>query len=604
MKQESTLARRVRHTVRRIDRAAGAAWQHLFCSLANLRRRLLQHRLPDYAVITLDHAVSERAPDAPWWVAYVPGLRLPLSLEYIGKALRRIAGDPDVKGVVFLMKGPELSLVQAQSLARLFERFRQWDSQFRPAGRAPKRIVVHLEQAGTPAYVAACAADVVSLAPLASWDILGLRAAPVYLKDTLARLGIQVDVVKIAPWKTAADRLTRAEMSEAEREQYNWLLDSLSEDIVSAIAAGRNLSPETVQGLIDRAPLIADEARAAGLVDAILYEDQLAEHLGEPGKPARLLPYASARRLLLRRPQPRADRAVGVLSLTGAIVVGESRRLPIPLPILGGRTLGSASAEQMIRNARRDPGLAAVVAYVDSGGGSALASDLIWRELALLNKEKPVVVYMGDVAASGGYYIAAPARRIVAQPATLTGSIGVVIAKAITAGALDKLEARREVVQRGQNAGLYGEDSPWSEAQRAQIESSVRHVYQEFKRRVAAGRNLDYDALDPICNGRVWTGKQALAHGLIDELGDFRTALELACAEADLPVDGSVRTRTISAPHTRLPAEPVDAAKALLGLEVAGGLQAAASALLQGDWQQLLGRDRLWLIADGLPRFD
>jgi len=602
MKQESAPAR----TLRRIAHAAGTAWQFIFCALANLRRRLLRRRLPDYAVITLDHAVSERAPDMPWWTAYIPGLKLPLSLEYIGEALRRIARDPDVKGVVFLMKGPELSLAQAQSLARLFDRFRQWDSQFRPDGRAPKRVVVHLEQAGTPAYVAACAADAVSLTPLASWDILGLRATPVYLKDTLARLGIQMDVVKIAPWKTAADRFTRAEMSEAEREQYNWLLDSLSEDIVGAIAAGRNLSPDTVQSLIDRAPLTADETLAAGLVDAIIYEDQLAEHLGETGKPVRLLPYASARGLLLHCPQSRPAQAVGVLSLTGAIIVGESRRLPIPLPILGGRTLGSASAVQQIRNARRDPGLAAVVAYVDSGGGSALASDLIWRELALLNQEKPVVVYMGDVAASGGYYIAAPARRIVAQPATLTGSIGVVVAKAVTAGALDKLQARREVVQRGQNAGLYGEDSPWSETQRAQIEGSVRHVYQEFKRRVAAGRNLDYDALDPICNGRVWTGKQALAHDLVDELGDFHTALELACTEANLPVDGSVRTRAISAPHTRLLAEPVDAAKALLGLDVdvAGELQAAAAALLQGDTQQLLGRERLWLFADGLPRFD
>ncbi len=280
--------------------------------------------------------------------------------------------------------------------------------------------------------------------------------------------------------------------------------------------------------------------------------------------------------------------------------MGESRRLPIPLPILGGRTLGSASAVQQIRNARRDPGLAAVVAYVDSGGGSALASDLIWRELELLNQEKPVVVYMGDVAASGGYYIAAPARRIVAQPATLTGSIGVVVAKAVTAGALDKLQARREVVQRGQNAGLYGEDSPWSETQRAQIEGSVRHVYQEFKRRVAAGRNLDYDALDPICNGRVWTGKQALAHDLVDELGDFHTALALACTEANLPVDGSVRTRAISAPHTRLLAEPVDAARALLGLDVAGELQAAAAALLQGD-NNFSAHERLWLFADGLP---
>ncbi len=350
MKQESAPAR----TLRRIAHAAGTAWQFVFCALANLRRRLLRRRLPDYAVITLDHAVSERAPDMPWWTAYIPGLRLPLSLEYIGEALRRIARDPDAKGVVFLMKGPELSLAQAQSLARLFDRFRQWDSQFRPVGRAPKRIVVHLEQAGTPAYVAACAADAVSLTPLASWDILGLRAAPVYLRDTLARLGIEMDVVKIAPWKTAADRFTRAEMSEAEREQYNWLLDSLSEDIVGAIASGRNLSPDTVQSLIDRAAHRGRNPRRRpgrrnhlrGPIGRTSWRD------GQTRPPPALCLCTRAAAALPAAPPAQA---VGVLNLTGAIVVGESRRLPIPLPILGGRTLGSASAVQQIRNARRTP---------------------------------------------------------------------------------------------------------------------------------------------------------------------------------------------------------------------------------------------------------
>ena len=276
----------------------------------------------------------------------------------------------------------------------------------------------------------------------------------------------------------------------------------------------------------------------------------------------------------------------------------------IPLPLFGTRTLGSATAGQQIRNARRDRNLGAIVVHVDSGGGSALASDLIWRELELLNQEKPVVVYMGDVAASGGYYIAAPAHKIVAQSATLTGSIGVIVAKPVTAGALEKLDARREVVQRGENADLYAEDNLWTESQRAQVEDSVQHIYREFKRRVAAGRKLEYDTLDPICHGRVWTGKQALQHGLVDALGDFQTALELACAQAGWPVDGPIRTHIVSAPRTSLPAQPADAAKALLGLEPDGPIQTAAAALWQGSWHKLFGRDRLWLIADGLPRFD
>ncbi len=215
MKQESTWTR----ATRALGRTLGQAWQATVCALANLRRRLLHSRIPDYVVIPLDHELSELTPDVPWWTAYIPALKLPLSLGYLSRALRRIAAEPDVQGVVFLMKGPSLSLAQAQSLAQIFDRFRQWDREQRPAGRAAKRIIVHLETVSTPIYTVACAADVISLAPLASWDILGLRAAPIYLKDTLARFGVEVDVVKIAPWKTAADRFIRTGMSEAERAQ-------------------------------------------------------------------------------------------------------------------------------------------------------------------------------------------------------------------------------------------------------------------------------------------------------------------------------------------------------------------------------------------------
>ena len=564
--------------LRWIGRTAGAAWQWLVCTVANARRRLFRGRLSDYAVIALDHGVSERVPTVPWWYAYLPGLKLPLSLEYIADALRRIAGDPDLSGVVFLMKGPGLSMAQAQSLARIFERFHRWDAESRRADATPKRVIVHLEQVDIPSYIIACAADGASMTPMASWDILGLRAAPVFLKDTLARFGIEFDVARIAPWKTAADQLTLSEMSEAGREQINWLLDSLSDDIVQAIAAGRGLEPGVVRDLIDRAPLTAEEAVAAGLVDRALYKDELGAYLRTEDNPAALKTYASVRGLLLRRPRRSAPRSIGVISLRGSITGGESRSFPIPLPILGEGTIGSTTVEQQIRNARRDEGLAAVVVYVDSGGGSAMASDLICRELDLLNREKPVIVYMGDVAASGGYYIATPASRIIAQSATLTGSIGVIVAKPVTAGALDKLDAHREVVQRGRNAGLYAEDSAWTPEQRAQVEASVRYYYETFKQRVADGRKLDADGLDAICNGRVWTGKQGLAHGLIDELGDFQTALDEACAAAQLPIDGSVRARNVSTPRNRILPEPASPADALLGETVTDQLRGLAAA--------------------------
>ncbi|MFN2201446.1 MAG: signal peptide peptidase SppA [Caldilineaceae bacterium] len=582
----------------------GLAWQWVVCTLLNGRRRLFRGRLADYAVIALDHSISERMPDVPWWYAYVPNLRLPLSLEYISDALRHIAEDPDIKGVVFFMKAPGLSLAQAQSLVLIFERFRQWDAQYRQPGAPPKRNLVHLEQVDIPSYIVACGADLITMTPMASWDVLGLRASSVFLKDTLARFGIKFDVVQIAPWKTAADQFSRSEMSPEGRDQVNWLLDSLYEDIVDTVADSRALKPEAVRELIDRSPLTAEEAMSAGLIDKALYKDEIGGYLETTEDPASLKTYASTRSLLLRRIKHHPPKSVGVLNLKGTITGGESRSYPLPVPILGEGTIGSISVEQQIRTARRDDNMAAVIVFVDSGGGSAMASDLICRELALLGLEKPVIVYMGDVAASGGYYIATPATKIVAQSATLTGSIGVIVAKPVTAGAADKIDANRESILRGRNADLYADENTWTDEQRTQVEANVRHYYAAFKQRVADGRGLEFESLDVICNGRVWTGRQALGHGLVDELGDFQHALDLACEASGLPSDGTVRVRNISEPRNRILPEPASPVDALGGDITWSQLRDTAAALLRGDWQHILGQEHYWYLADGLPSID
>ncbi len=584
-----------------VGRALSYSWQWLTCTIHNSIRWFLHSRLPDYAVIALDHSISERVPTVPWWYAYIPGLKLPLSLEYITNALRRIAEDPDIKGVVILMKDPGLSLAQGQSMARMCQRFHDWDAKFRQPGAQPKKVIIHLEEVNIPSYLAACGADVITMTPMASWDILGVRAAPVFLKDTLAKFGVEFDVMRIAPWKTAADQFACSEMSEANREQIEWLLESLYEQIMEATVYGRGLEVDKVRELIDRAPLTAAEAKEAGLIDVALYKDEIGTHLQSEDKPASLKTYASTRGLLLNRVRARPGKSVGILNLKGTITGKESRVFPLPIPILGEGTVGSITVEQQIRSARRDSNMAAVIVHVDSGGGSAMASDLICRELEMLSQEKPVVVYMGDVAASGGYYIAAPASKIIAQGASLTGSIGVIVAKPITAGAFDKLDAHREVIQRGDNVGLYAEDTRWTEEQRTQVEAQVRFYYDAFKRVVARGRGLEYESLDDICNGRVWTGRQALALGLVDEIGDFQLALEYACDLSGLPNDGTVRTRNISAPRTRNLPEPANPAKALSGEATLAQLRELAASLLQGDWQAVLGDEYVWYIADGLP---
>ena len=587
--------------LQKVWNALAQGWQWLACGLANLRRRWFRSRLPDYTVIVLNQPLTERPPARPWWYAFLPGMPPPLSLADLSDALWRIAADPDVKGAIILLKAPPLAVTQAQSLAMLFDRFRTWDRQFHGKATPRKRVVVHLEHITRALYVAACAADQVVVTPLTSWDVVGLYTAPTFWKQTLARAGVQMDVVKVAPWKTAFDRFSEAEMSPAYAEQTQWLYDSLYANLLESISRGRNLPVETVATLINEAPWTAEEALAANLVDAIAYEDELPALLGAGAKPARLKLYRETRGLLFRRPPQRSAQAVGVISLAGAIMPGQSRSFPVPLPLFGDEVLGHLTAQQQIRAARTDRRLAAVVVYVDSPGGSALASDLIWRELQLLNDEKPVVVYMGAIAGSGGYYIALPSRAIVAQPATLTGSIGVITAKPVLQEAYAKLQANRYAIQRGQNADLFREDRCWDERQRAKIEASVRHNYDQFKQRVAGGRNLPLDGLDAICSGKVWTGAQALAHGLVDALGDFHVAVERAAQLANLPGDVQARVIDLTPPKRRLLAEPAQMLKQTLGLRQTESWAELTRLLVAGDWQTLLQHEHHWWLSIDQP---
>ncbi len=595
------------HRLHQFRRTSGQGiaqlWQRLICALFNLRRRLQGKQRPDYLIFVLDQELAEREPDTPWWYGYIPGRKAPLTLETLTTALARIAGDPAIKGVIFLGKSPTLSLAQAQSLAMLFQRFRQWDQAYhQPAPGQGKRILFHLEQVTTPLYIAACAADQIYFTPLTTWEVLGLRTAPTFLKQSLAHLGIRMDVVRISPWKSAMDMFSEAAMTPEHEQQLSWLLDSWYADMVEAIREGRNLTHEAVQIAIDSAPWSAEQAQRLGLIDAIVYEDELPALLGTPDQPATLRANEKAHKFLLRRPRLYQTQQIGVISLRGSIMPGESQSRPFPIPLLGKETLGSATAQQQIRTARQTEHFAAVIVHVDSPGGSALASDLIWRELYLLNQEKPVVIYMGDVAASGGYYIAAPGRKIVAQRATLTGSIGVVTAKAVTQDAYTKIGANRQLIQRGANADLYDDLHTWAGGQRAKVEAGVLQVYDTFKARVAMGRNLPVATLDSIANGRVWTGTQALDHGLIDELGDFQRAVESACELANLPTDGTVRVHAISPGKEKLLAQPLAALSSALGLSPLQQAGQLATDMVNGERHSRLLHDHYWLIAQGLPK--
>ncbi|OGO52565.1 MAG: hypothetical protein A2148_08740 [Chloroflexi bacterium RBG_16_68_14] len=526
-------------------------------SIANVVRllrnalRLWGRRAPDYVLIELTGSLPERAPPArPLWQRLLPFGPPPLSIEELNSALDLIAQTPRVRGVIL-----RISLVEAvqaaafgAALARV-QNVRAAISRFRQRG---KRVVVYLSQLTLPDYLAASAADEVVVPESAYVLLLGLRMQEYFLKDALAAYGIEFEYEAMAEYKTAMDRYRRSSMSETHREMLDAILDSCFEDVVAAIADGRRLSPERVRELIDQGPLTAEEARDAGLIDALLYEDELAAHLAAGKGDARIEPWPAAQRRLRLPMRRRHPRIVGVVSLEGAIRTGPSRRYPIPLPPLpffAPVVAGSDTITQALRRAERDSRVAAVVFHVDSGGGDALASDLVWREVARLGRRKPVVAYMGNLAGSGGYYVLAAATQIVAQSATLTGSIGVLSGKPTFQGLLGKAKVQHEYLSRGRHAMLFDPALPFDEEGWSRIRALTEDIYLLFKRRVAQGRGMSDDEVERIARGRVWTGKQALERGLVDALGDFEVAVQKAKELAGLPADRYVPVVPIAAPR-------------------------------------------------------
>jgi protease-4 len=295
-------------------------------------------------------------------------------------------------------------------------------------------------------------------------------------------------------------------------------------------------------------------------LDGVCYEDELPAHLGAEGKPALLLTWDQARRLLVRPRRWRSRQAIGVISLEGVIVRGPSRRTPVPIPLplpLPEPQAGSDTLVLQLRAAAQSKRLAAVILHVDSPGGSALASDLIWREVAHLRRTKPVVVYMSNIAASGGYYVSAPANAILAQPTTLTGSIGIWAGKIITVGLFEKIRAGREAITRGKAAGLYADTAPFSEEERAKVQAHLGDGYARFKDRVASGREMTDEEVEAIARGRVWTGEQAFSHGLVDALGDLQAAAREARQLASLSPRRYVPLLNVPAPKRYLLPQPL-----------------------------------------------
>ena len=360
--------------------------------------------------------------------------------------------------------------------------------------------------------------------PTSPLDLTGLASYEVFLRGTLDKIGAYPDIHHIGEYKTAANQLTETAFTPAHREMTESLNRDLFGQLVGDIAKSRGKTEADVRALVDEGPFLAEAARSAGLVDELAYEDQIDDFVdGAKGKMNLLdgFGYARARG---SRVGLRSGPRVGVISVAGTIASGRGGFDP-----LYGGIAGSDLVVEQIRRARSDSSLRAIIVRIDSPGGSTIASDVIWRELAITRRQqpdRPIVVSMSNLAASGGYYIAMPAHAIVALPGTLTGSIGIYGGKVTTGGTYQKLGMTVEAVSSGRHAEMNSPVRPYTESERGKLQEQLRAFYTQFVQKVADARGMSTDKVDSVAQGRVWTGKQAKEIGLVDELGGFETAIK------------------------------------------------------------------------------
>jgi protease-4 len=403
---------------------------------------------------------------------------------------------------------------------------------FRKSG---KPVNAFLEYGGDREYYLATAAERIFMVPTSALDVKGLAAYEVFLRGTLDKIGAQADFEHIGDYKTAPNQLTERGFTPPHREMSESLNREMYEQLVSGIAEGRKKRVEEVKALIDEGPFLPEQAVSAGLVDKLAYEDQL-DDLDAMSKSGRVEgeDYARGRSRSIRARAPR----VAVVHISGVIASGNGGFDPI-----NGEVAGSGRLVKAIRSARADDSVRAIVVRIDSPGGSTTASDVIWRELVVTRDEKPgrpLIASMSDLAASGGYYVAMAASEIVAQTATLTGSIGVFGGKIVTGGTFEKLGVNVESVSIGRNAEMESPVRPFNDSERAEVREQFRAFYDQFVAKVAASRKMPVARVEQLASGRVWTGSQARQHGLIDGLGGLDRAIALAKERAGIAVETEV----------------------------------------------------------------
>lgn len=496
----------------------------------------------DNSVLTLRVAGSlpDYSPDDPF-KKYFGGPDQ--SLTGLVMQFKKAKVDTRIKGILLDINLSGVGWGKAEEL-------RDAITDFRSSG---KPVYAYIEFGLNKEYYIATACDKIVVPPPGELFINGLAADVMFFRGSLDKLGIYPDIFQIGKYKSAGDMFTQKQMTEAHRQYINELLDDLYGRYVTKIAEARHKTPDEVKALIDNAPYSAAKAKEAGLIDEALYRDdvekEFKKRLGykdtDQFVPVRGADYrdVSPESLGLNKGE-----RIAVIYASGDIGSGSSANSPS-----GEQSIGSDTLVKALNDAAADKTLKAIVLRVDSPGGSGLASDVIWHAVEAANKQKPVVVSMSDVAASGGYYISASAAKIIAQPSTITGSIGVVAGKPVMRGFYDWLGISNEYVLRGKTAGMFRETEKFSDEERAKFEDWIKTTYyQDFVPKVAAGRHKDAQFIDSVGQGRVWTGAQAKDHGLVDDFGGLDKAIEVAKELAKIPADKGVERVILPYPTTFL----------------------------------------------------
>jgi protease-4 len=415
---------------------------------------------------------------------------------------------------------------------------------FRKSG---KKVIAFLEYGGDREYYLASAADRVFLLPTSPLDLTGVASYEIFLRGALDKIGAYPDYLHIGDYKTATNQLTEKTMTPAHREMTEALNRDAYDQLVRGIAEGRRKSESDIRALLDRGPFLPEEALRAGLVDDLAYQDQLDDRVPElkgPSGEMQRMDGAEYAKIDPRSVGFHPKSRIAVLYAVGPIASGKSGFDP-----LNGAVVGSDTMVEQIKRVREDDTVKAIVLRIDSPGGSSVASDVIWRELMIMRDQKPsrpLVTSMSDLAASGGYYIALPGQVIVAQPGTLTGSIGIYTGKIVSGGTLEKLGITGETVKNGANADIYSPFSRFNPEQRDRVMDIMKGFYSNFLQKVAQSRHSTPEKIDALAQGRVWTGAQARERGLVDALGGLDVAIQIAKQRAKIPADEDVELVTYS----------------------------------------------------------